>query len=248
MFSAADIRNGLDNNEFFLEYLPVLSLTDGRCVGAEALIRWRKADRVIPPMEFIPSLEDTIFSGLITYWVIDRVAAELGSWLHDTAGVYVAINVPPELWGRGGISYALSKSHLADNADKIVLEITERGVPDKLGVDTINNHGYTNVKIALDDVMSNEARLIFLARLNVDILKIDKSFADRILLDDWPNHDDELFLKLCCDLDRTIVVEGVEKEHQVDVLRTAGVRFAQGWYFSRPLTVDRFAAFYESHS
>jgi len=248
MFSVVDIRNGLENNEFFLEYLPTLSLPDERCVGGEALVRWRKADRVIPPMEFIPSIEGTIFVGEMTYWIIDRIAQELGRWLYETAGVHIAINVPPELWGRGGVSYALRKSHLLDDPDKIVLEVTERGVPDKLGVDTINSHGYSNVKIALDDVMSEEAKLVFLARLNVDIIKIDKSFTDRILLNEWPTHEDEIHLRLLHDIGKVVLVEGVESSKQADALREAGVKFVQGWYFSRSLAADQFRAFYENHS
>jgi len=248
MFSVTEIRNAVDNNEFFLEYQPTMSLADGHCVGAEALIRWRKSDRIVPPMEFIPSIEGTMFSGVITYWVIDRIAKELGGWLHDTAGAHIAINVPPEIWGRGGVDHALRKSHLADVLDKIVLEVTERGVPDKLGVDTINNHGYANVKVALDDVMANEAQLVFLAHLRVDIIKIDKSFTDRILLDTWPTREDEIHLRMLRDIDKIVLVEGVETSKQADVLRKAGVQFAQGWYFSRSLATDQFRVFFENHS
>jgi len=248
MFNEIDFRNAIKNNEFFLEYLPTISLTDGHCVGAEALVRWRKADRIVPPMEFIPLIEGTIFIGELTYWIIDRVAHDLGGWLHDTVGVHVAINVPPELWGRGGISYALRKSHLVDDVDKIVLEVTERGVPDKLGVDTINNHGYTKVKVALDDVMANEAQLVFLARLRVDIIKIDKSFTDRILLDEWPTHEDKIHIRLLHDIDKIVLVEGVETRKQVDVLRKAGVKFVQGWHFSRSLPIEKFKTYYAAHS
>jgi sensor c-di-GMP phosphodiesterase-like protein len=244
VFTQAEIWEGLQKNEFFLEYLPVMSLVTGRCVGGEALVRWMRDGRVVSPIQFIPLVEGTVLAGMLTYWVIERVAAEMSEWMGETPDVYLSINVPPELWGRGGVSHVLRKSALNAYCKRIVLEITERGVPDKLGVETINNHGYMDVKIALDDVMSNEAHLIYLARLKVDIIKIDRSFADRILASDWPTHEDQLFLQLCRDSDRSVVVEGVETAVQARVLREAGVRYAQGWYFAHALPAQEFKAFY----
>jgi sensor c-di-GMP phosphodiesterase-like protein len=248
MYSELDIYNGLLNNEFFLEYLPVSSLANEQCVGAEALIRWRKGDRVIPPLEFIPMVEGTL-SGLITYWVIDKVAEELGQWLHKTPGVTIGINVPPELFGRGGMLYAVHKSHLIDVVDKIVIEIAERGVPDKLGVDAINKKDqYANVQIALDDVLSREANLAILIRLHIEIIKIDKSFTDRILHSDWPTAEDERLLRLLKETHFTVVAEGVEQRRQAEVLRDAGIPLAQGWYFSRPLEAAKFKDYFASHA
>jgi hypothetical protein len=126
-----EIQEGLAKEEFFLEYLPTCSLKSNRCVGAEALIRWRRGSTVLPG-EFIPRVENTPLSGLLTYWVIETVGRELGSWLRTHAGVHLHINVPPEILGRGGIAYAVAKAGLMDVAHKIVLEVTERGVPDKL--------------------------------------------------------------------------------------------------------------------
>lgn len=248
MFTEAEIRAALENNEFFLEYLPTISLSDERCVGGEALIRWRKGDRIVPPMEFIPQVEGTLLSGLITYWVVEHVAEEFGNWLRDTENVHIGINVPPEVWGRGGIEYAARKSHVYDLAHKFVLEVSERGIPDKIGVDTINNHGHSNVLIALDDVLSREAHLLVLARLKVDIIKIDKSFANRILRDDWPTREDTKILAVCSAAEHLVIFEGVEKKKQVDVLKAAGIRFVQGWYFSRSLPAEEFRSYISAHS
>ena len=122
-------------------YRPICSLKSNRCVGAEALIRWRRGPTVIPPDEFIPCIENTPLSGLLTYWVIEEVGRELGGWLRAHAGVHININVPPEILGRGGLVYAATKAGLMDVAHKIVLEVTERGVPDKLGIQALANAG-----------------------------------------------------------------------------------------------------------
>ena len=96
MINTDMLREALDKKEFFLEYLPTIDLADGRCVGAEALIRWQRTDRVIPPLDFIPVADHTPVSGLITYWVIDTLAAELGDWLVSHPAAHLSFNVPPE--------------------------------------------------------------------------------------------------------------------------------------------------------
>ena len=70
MLHLSEIRDGLARGEFFLEYQPIVSLADGRCLGAEALVRWRRGDRVVALAEFIPLVENTPVSGFITYWVM----------------------------------------------------------------------------------------------------------------------------------------------------------------------------------
>ncbi len=146
------IREGLSREEFFLEYLPTISLADGRCVGAEALIRWRRPTGVVPPGEFIPVAENTPLSGMLTYWVLDTVAAELGDWLRVNPDAHVSVNVPPEVLGRGGMAYVATKSGLIAHAHQIILEVTERGLPDLIGVESINNSSGLGAMVALDDV------------------------------------------------------------------------------------------------
>src|SRR5262245_44756409 len=139
MITLDDISAGLAANEFYLEYMPTLHLGHGGCIGAEALVRWRRPSGVVMPQEFIPLVENTRLSGLLTYWVVETAAAEVGAWLHTNDDIHLAINVPPEILGRGGLEYAGVKAGLEDVADKIVMEITERGVPDKLGLEALHS-------------------------------------------------------------------------------------------------------------
>jgi sensor c-di-GMP phosphodiesterase-like protein len=83
------IQEGLAKGEFFLEYQPICSLKSNYCVGAEALIRWRRGPTVLLSDEFIPHVENTPLSGQLTYWVIETVGRELRGWLRAHAGVYV---------------------------------------------------------------------------------------------------------------------------------------------------------------
>ena len=242
------IRAGLDKDEFFLEYLPILSIEPERCVGAEALLRWQRPAGVTFPDDFVPLAENTPLSGLLTYWVIDRVAIEMGDWLRHQDGVEMHINVPPEILGRGGLEYAAQKSGLHDVRHKIVLEITERGVPDQLGLHAIDLSTRQGVRIALDDVRIDPANVMVLSRCNAQIIKIDKS----VLLDNgvsgtMPRWAEALSVLLKT-TDLEVIAEGVETAEQLAMLRAAGVRRVQGHYFSAPLRADAFLNYYRQHS
>jgi sensor c-di-GMP phosphodiesterase-like protein len=242
------IRAGLDNDEFFLEYLPIVSIEPARCMGAEALLRWQRAAGIVLPDDFVPLIENTPLSGLVTYWVIDRVAIEMGDWLRQHDGVELHINVPPEILGRGGLEYAAQKSGLSDVRHKIVLEITERGVPDQLGLQAIDLAARQGVRVALDDVRIDPASVMVLSRCNAQIIKIDKS----VLLDNgvgkatprWA----EALSVLLKTTDLEVIAEGVETAEQLATLRAAGVRRMQGHYFSPPLRKDAFLNYYGQHS
>ena len=240
------VRDGLARGEFFLEYLPTIALADGRCIGAEALIRWRRGGVVVEPMAFIPIAENTPLSGLISYWVIDTVAAELRDWLKAHPDARVAINIPPEIIGRGGIAYAATRSGLVDVAPQVVFELTERGLPDAIGIEAIKSGiRQRGVRVALDDVtLDGAANVALLARGSFDVVKLDRHLIAQIDAEHpHPPWLDEL--AALARLPRLeIVAEGVETAQQLQALRSAGVRSAQGFYFSRPLAAADFFAFH----
>jgi sensor c-di-GMP phosphodiesterase-like protein len=247
MTTPAEVRSALYKGELFLEYLPVVSLHDNRCMGGEALIRWRRGSRIVPPLEFIPSIEDTPVSGLVTYWVIDTVARELGEWLRDQDNIHLAINVPPEVFGRGGLEYAATKSDLLNLAHKFVVEITERGVPDKLGVEELNSRPRGSALVALDDICAGDHSLLVASQVRVDILKIDKSCVDQICGENWAIEKISALAALLRAAHVTVIAEGVETTAQAEILRDAGIAMAQGWLFSHPLSAPDFMAYFSAH-
>jgi sensor c-di-GMP phosphodiesterase-like protein len=242
------MRVGLERGEFFLEYLPTVSLADDRCSGAEALVRWRRAGQVVQPLDFIPTAENTALSGLITYWVFDTVAAEMSDWLRANPDAHIAINVPPEIIGRGGMAYAATKSGLIELAAQIVLEVTERGTPDLQAIGAINSGRRLGIRIALDDVtLQGPANLSILVRADFDIIKLDRSLAAQIdaQCPHPPWLDDVALLTRSKRL--VVIAEGVETEQQLAAIRAAGVQAAQGYLFSRPLSAAAFIAFHRFH-
>ena len=239
------IRRALQDNEFFLVYQPIIALRDRRCIGAEALLRWRRGNTVvIDAGDFIPQTENTPLSGTITYWVMDTVARELGAWLKSNNDALIGINVPPEILGRGGIEYVATKSGLSEVAKQLVLEITERGVPDQLGLDALNSIPATGARVALDDTTLSGANLALLTRCHFDFVKIEHALVKQ--LDDAPKRPQWLegLAALLGTSPLQVIAEGIENGAQAAALEAAGVQLAQGHWFSPPLAAEEFKRYY----
>lgn len=237
----------MEDSEFYLEYMPTIDLKTNRCVGAEALIRWKRGEEHIAPDEFIPDIEDSALSGLLTYWIIDQVAHEMGNWLRDTEGVHIGINIPPEVLGRGGLEYAALKSGLYEVVDKIILEVTERGFPDNLGLEALrSNKG--RVKVAIDDFGTGDANLLHLSQIDADIIKLDKYFVDQIKPQSAVPKIVLGLIAFAKAMGLEIIAEGVETETQANIMREKGVEMAQGWHFSKPLKAKALKLFYAKNS
>lgn len=230
-----EIRAGLDRGDLFVEYLPTMRLADARCVGGEALVRWRRGGDILPASSFLPRIENTPLSGRITYWVIETVAAELGDWLDANRAAHISINVPPEVLGRGGIEHSAIRSGLRDRIEQIVFEITERGVPDRLGLDALDVAALHGLRLALDDTMLSGVNLALLTRCNFSMIKISREATAEL----GPGRPPPVWLAGLQSLIRNstlqVVAGGIETEYQAKWLHAAGVQLAQGPFFSQPL-------------
>ena len=242
-----NIRAGLNRGELFLEYLPTMDLGNGACVGAEALVRWRRGEAILTASEFMPMVENTPLSGTLTYWVIDTVAAELGEWLSANPDVQIGINVPAEILGRGGLEYAARRSGLNARVGQIVLEITEHGIPDRLGLTALQSMAERGVRIALDDIMLSGTNLALLTRCNFSMVKLSPELTGEVRVGlPAPEWLDGL-RSLLHSSSLTVVAEGVETDFQARSLRAAGVQFAQGYLYSTPLRSREMFDFHATH-
>lgn len=242
-FTVDDVRQGLDAGEFFLLYMPTMDLATGKCVGAEALARWQRPGGIVPPGEFVPLIEQTAVGGLLTYWVIETVAREFGDYLRQNPEFHLGINVPPEILGRGGLEYVGRHAHIVDVSRQFILEVTERGLPDQQGLDSLVSVSKRGVRIALDDVTLNGIKLALFSRGHIDIVKLDRSLINRIT----PDEPHPEWLDSVTALVRLgaieVIAEGVETEEHLKALRLAGVPLAQGYYFSKPIGADALKEF-----
>ncbi|AIF46940.1 EAL domain-containing protein [Dyella japonica] len=241
------VHEGMNRNELFLEYLPTIALQEhGRCVGCEALVRWRRGSHVLYPGDFVPVVEDTPVSGLLTYWVIDTVASELGDWLRRHRSAHVGINIPPEVLGRGGLEYASRRAALFEVRRQIILEITERGIPDRLGLAELRDLARGHQLIAMDDVDLDESNFIVLSRQPVPVIKLDKAFVASLTGTGGARL--EQVAALIRMPGHYVVAEGVETVAQERLLRDIGVQYAQGWLYSKSVPAEELKAFYAARS
>jgi diguanylate cyclase (GGDEF)-like protein len=249
----AGLRRGLDNDEFRLLYQPIVSLPDGRAVGAEALVRWQHPDAgPISPAEFIPIAEN---SGLIVplgQWVLTEACRQAARWRADLgaqAPAYVSVNISPRQLAEERIVADVAAT-LADAglpAACLMLEVTETAVfgggPALVALDGLRALG---VRIALDDFGTGHSSLGVLLSCPVDVLKLDKSFVDEIT----GSGREVVIATFLCDvargLDLQTVAEGVETAAQARRLYELGYELAQGYLFARPLTVADLTALFEA--
>jgi len=240
------IHLALQNSEFYLEYMPTFSLKDNACCGAEALIRWKPNGKEITPLEYIPMIENTPFSGTLTYWVIEEVGREMQTWLKSNNRAHIAINIPPEIIGRVGIKFAAERAGLMDVGHKIIFEITERGFPDDIALQSLNQPEFPG-RIAIDDYGAGDANLMQLSQMNANIIKIDKKFIDQIKKgQEFPKIIKGL-VAFATVMEVEIIAEGIETKFQMDSLKELGVQMAQGWFFSKPLRAEAFKVFFQDN-
>jgi EAL domain-containing protein (putative c-di-GMP-specific phosphodiesterase class I) len=189
-------------------------------------------------------MEGTHLSGMLTYWVLETVAKELGDWLRVHQALKIGVNVPPEILGRGGLEHVATKPGVSEIRNQIMLEVTERGIPDNLGLAALEAASRSGVRIALDDVTLSSTNLFILSRCTLDLIKTDRSLAAQIT----PECPSPAWLSglsaLLKSTQVSIIAEGVETQAQADALRAAGVSMAQGFFFSPPISAEKLKAFY----
>ena len=170
----------------------------------------------------------------------------MSDWLGANDHVHIATNVAPEVLGRGGLQYAAMKSGLMKQADKIVIEITERGLPDETTLGALRL-ATNNLKFAIDDFGTGHAQIERLSEMDVDIIKIDKSFVDKITAEKKCPKLIKGLAAFAKAMDMEVIAEGVESELQARTPTELGIVMSQGWYFSRPLKADAFRDFHRRH-
>jgi sensor c-di-GMP phosphodiesterase-like protein len=244
----AELAIAIQRDEFLVHYQPVIELGSNICAGAEALVRWRRPDgTLVRPDLFIPLAEDAGLITQITERVLAHVVRDLGPAMLDDRSLHVAINLSADDLHSGTLPALVQRSLSGSgiHPEQVWFEATERGFMDmEPAVRTITALRAAGHSMAIDDFGTGYSSLQYLQTLPLDALKIDKSFIDTIGLDSATSSVTDHIIGMCRSLRLYAVAEGVERPDQVDYLRAAGVEFAQGWLFSRPLPAQEFLAFH----
>ena len=240
-----DIEQALSGNEFCLFYQPKVNMKTGVVFGAEALIRWIHPEKgLIPPLKFLPVIEDTELEILIGDWVINEALKQLAQWNKSGINIEVSINISSyHLQSSSfcaGLKNALSKYPEVD-AEYFQLEILESSALGDLETirRIINNcRKELGVNVALDDFGTGYSSLTHLRSLPVNTIKIDQSFVRDVLDDPSDFAIIEGVIGLSNSFSRELIAEGVETtDHGVMLLLMGCVR-AQGYGIARPMPAD----------
>jgi diguanylate cyclase (GGDEF)-like protein len=243
-----DLRGAWERGEMSLAFQPVFDLTDGRAVGAEALLRWTHPELgLVPPSIFIAIAEDSGQVEVIGHRVLEAAMRAATRWPH-TSGArapFVAINVSPRQLSRGDLPETVEGALLATGLDpkRLHLELTETAIlrDEAQATAAFTRLRALGVGVWLDDFGTGFSGLSHLRRVPVDGVKIDRSFITDLLRD--PN---DLALTtgviaMAHSLGVTVVAEGIENEGQHDLLRERGCPLGQGFFLGRPLPDEEIA-------
>jgi diguanylate cyclase (GGDEF)-like protein/PAS domain S-box-containing protein len=242
-----NLRRAIERSEFRLYYQPQLDLASGRINGAEALLRWHHPEHnLISPAQFIPVAEETGLIIPIGEWVIDAACRQIREWLdRGLPPVRIAVNLSARQFSPSLPTTVLDiiARHGIPN-DSLELEITESMLMNNAEsvVAMMREFSKAGILMALDDFGTGYSSLSYLKRFPIDNLKIDQSFVRGIPDDQDDSAIARAIISMAKNLRMSVIAEGVETAAQLDFLRDAGCDEIQGYYFSRPIPADEFAA------
>ncbi|NJM51416.1 MAG: EAL domain-containing protein [Sphingomonadales bacterium] len=240
-----DLREGLEKDQFFLEYQPIVETASGVYVGLEALIRWNHPARgLLLPSDFMRIANDSGLIDRIGSWVIEAACKQISAF--NSAGVdipHIAVNVSPRQFENQNMSDTIlgNIEKYMVPAGKLSVEITEELLLDH------NQHVHNEliklrengVDISIDDFGTGYSSLQYLRDLPATRLKIDRTFISRIEYSAADRAIISTIAHLAHALDMRVIAEGVETEAQYALLRASGCDEVQGFLVGRPLSVDQ---------
>jgi EAL domain-containing protein (putative c-di-GMP-specific phosphodiesterase class I) len=240
----ADLAVAVDRDELFLNYQPYFDLGDGRLAGFEALIRWDHPTRgLVSPIEFIPLAEETGLIHPIGDWVLREACRQARMWARDRPAdraPSINVNVSALQIQEPGLVGKVASVLVATGLDpaRLVLEITEGVVLRRVDetVVVLLELRKLGVRIAIDDFGTGYSSLSYLQDLPIDMIKIDKSFVDRLGVDRDESSMAKVIVQIGQTLQLEVVAEGVERQEQVESLQSLGCDSVQGFHLGRPMS------------
>lgn len=238
------LRHAVDANEFEIVYQPQISFKDGKMLGVEALLRWNShAFGAVMPNVFIPIAEDTGLIVSIGEWILVEACKGVAALQHRL-GVEcsVAVNISPRQFQQNDFPATVERALLASGLkpEQLELEITEQ----LLMVDSEESLGIMQrvrtlgVRFAIDDFGTGFSNMGYITRFAVDRIKIDQSFISRCDVDGTSRAVTSAIIALAHSLDIEVIAEGVESAQQMQMLTEMSCDQAQGFFYSRPLSLD----------
>ena len=240
---ASELGTAINCGQLSLFYQPIVELSSGRIIGAEALVRWMHPERgLLLPADFIPVAEDSGHIIELGHWVVQSAVGQLRSWTDSFAAAQFQLHVnlaPVEVRWPGMAEFvrdALEQQGV--NPNRLALEISETGLMtgDVAGLEALMSLKRLGVGVEIDDFGTGYSSISYLRRLPIDTVKVDQSLIRDIATDDQQVAFVLAILRLIDSVGLRTIVEGVETEDQRDQLRRLGCVYGQGFFFSEPVS------------
>jgi diguanylate cyclase (GGDEF)-like protein/PAS domain S-box-containing protein len=240
------LRKAIDEHQLVVHYQPIVSASENRLCGFEALVRWNHPERgLIPPGEFIPVAEASDLIVLLGRWVLVESCRQMAEWQKRFAPsppLTISVNVSARQLSDSrlveDVEFALAESGL--NPESLSLELTESSIMGNTEqtLAILDRLKAMNVRLEIDDFGTGYSSLSRLQRLPFDSLKIDRSFIRELSAGNGSLNIVKAIMQLAQSLRLEVIAEGVESEEQLFSLRQLGCDHIQGFLFSKPVDAD----------
>ncbi|MBX3288698.1 MAG: EAL domain-containing protein [Acidobacteria bacterium] len=236
-----DLRVAVKRKQFELFYQPIVTLSDGRIKGFEALVRWPHPSRgLISPADFIPLAETTGLIVPITRQLLRDACIQVKKWQEMTDEPFeVSVNLSGKHFEHPNLVEQVKEvvEQTKITPSSLKLEITESAVMDnaETAISTLKQIRETGIRVSIDDFGTGYSSLSYLHRFPIDTLKIDRSFVNTMEEGSENGEIVRIILALARALKLDVIAEGIESIHEFHQLRILGCEYGQGYMFSRPL-------------
>jgi diguanylate cyclase (GGDEF)-like protein len=237
-----DLRHALERDELSMHYQPIVSLSGGRLIGFEALLRWHHGEfGFIPPNKFIPVAESSGMIQPITVWILQQTTKQLAEWQKiapDYRDLIVSVNISGKHLSKDDLIDDVENT-LADSgirAETLKLEITESTAMENAEhtINLLNRLKQIGVQLSMDDFGTGFSSLSYLQRLPFDTLKIDRSFVYSVGENGENSEILQTIISLAKNLKMRVIAEGIETNSQLAVLQNLGCDYGQGYLLAKP--------------
>jgi diguanylate cyclase (GGDEF)-like protein/PAS domain S-box-containing protein len=248
---AGELRRSIPQGELVLHYQPQVTLATGAMHSVEALVRWNHPrEGLMPPDRFIPMAEETGIIHPLTAWVLDSALAQLTKWLEDGLDVSISLNVSPRNIEDHSLEEMVARAlgTFKVEPQRLTLEITEGVAMAAAAAKALHRLNEMGVRLALDDFGTGYSSLLYLMRLPVNEIKIDRSFVSALASDPDSGAIVRSAVGLGHNLGLRVVAEGLQDRAAEAVLVEAGCDAAQGFLVGRPCPEKEMTALLLAHS
>jgi diguanylate cyclase (GGDEF)-like protein/PAS domain S-box-containing protein len=248
---AGELRRSIPQGELVLHFQPQVTLATGAIHSVEALVRWNHPrEGLMPPDRFIPMAEETGIIHPLTAWVIDSALAQLTKWLADGLDVSVSLNVSPRNIEDHSLEEMVARAlgTFKVEPQRLTLEITEGVAMAAAAAKALHRLNEMGVRLALDDFGTGYSSLLYLMRLPVNEIKIDRSFVSALATDPDSGAIVRSAVGLGHNLGLRVVAEGLQDRAAEAVLVEAGCDAAQGFLVGRPVPEREITTLLLAHS